>query len=177
MRQRKLPKTVRRYFADHYVRVDGDLHALGFRTGVTGAEGSSREVDVLRTGDHFVHSVAVTNRGELVRATQPGSTTGLTIDGRAVRGGRVRLEAGRHTVDVAPNSPAYVVSPLPAEAFERTISPRRTHSPLFEFDPRFRQPRPGVVRMQGSRRNTPARPAAQVPNAVISVATNAPNQP
>jgi hypothetical protein len=163
LRQRKLPQPVKQYFAEHYVHVDGDLYALGFEAGVAGEGDAPREVEIVRPGDYFVLEAAASQRARVVTPTRDGAATGLVLDGRAVSGGRVRLEAGRHRVEVRAGSPSYLVSPLPAEAFERRIPPHRTHTPLFEYDARHRRPRAAARR--------------QPTNATTIVPTKAPSQP
>ena len=79
--------------------------------------------------------------GRVVESTRAGEQAALRIDGREVAGGRMHLDEGVHRVDVQPGAPAYIVSPLPAKAFERRIPPRRTHTPLFEYASRHRKPR------------------------------------
>jgi hypothetical protein len=144
LRQRKLPKAVTQYFSDHYVHVDGDLYALGFETAATNGDGASREIELIRSGDYFVLKAAASARGRVVSSTLMGEPTGLRLDGREVTQGRIHLEEGVHRVDLKPDAPAYIVSPLPAEAFERRIPPRRTHTPLFEYDSHLRK-RPGAA--------------------------------
>jgi len=141
LRQRKLPKSVIQYFSDHYVHVDGDLYALGFETAVANPDAAEREIELIRSGDYFVLTAEPSGRGRIVTATRVGEPTAIRLDGREVMGGRIHLEAGSHRIDVKPGAPAYIVSPLPAEAFEPRIPPHRTHTPLFEFDPRHRRPR------------------------------------
>jgi len=162
LRQRKLPKSVTDYFRAHYVHVDGDLYGLGFETALDSSTEDPREVELIRSGDYFVLTAEASRRGRVVASTSVGEPTALRLDGREVVGGRVHLEEGVHRVEVGPGAPAYIVSLLPAAAFERRIPPRRTHTPLFEYDPRLRK-RPVVSRQ-------PAKAAA-------SVRTKAPNQP
>jgi hypothetical protein len=144
LRQRKLPEVVTQYFSDHYVHVDGDLYVLGFETAASTSDTAPRDLELIRSGDYFVHVAVPSARGRLVTATAVGEPTALRIDGREISGGRIHLEEGVHRVSVQPGAPVYIVSPLPAEAFERQIPPRRTHTPLFEYDPRHRK-RPGAV--------------------------------
>jgi hypothetical protein len=141
LRQRKLPKAVTDYFSDHYVHVDGDLYALGFETAATESEGASRQIEVIRSGDYFVLTAEPSSLGRVVESTRVGEQAALRIDGREVAGGRIHLDEGAHRVDVQPDAPAYIVSPLPAKAFEGRIPPRRTHTPLFEYASRHRKPR------------------------------------
>jgi hypothetical protein len=142
LRQRKLPQPVKAYFRDHYVQVDGDLHTLGFATAAGASGEASRDIELIRSGDYFVLKAEPSPRGRIVTATRSGESSGLWLDGREVGGGPIQLAEGNHRVEVRSDAPAYIVSLLPAEAFERRIPPRRTHTPLFEYDPHLRPRNP-----------------------------------
>jgi len=133
-RQQELPDRVRGYFRRHYVHVDGDLYALGFTTPATRAEPHARTVDLLRDADYRIFEVEVAGGARRVLPLRAERAEALRIDGRAVPGGPVRLEAGRHRVEVAPDAPAFLVTPLPREAFDETIGRDAEHSPLFEYE-------------------------------------------
>jgi hypothetical protein len=131
LRLRWLPAPVQLFFREHYVRLDGDLFGLGFRTPRTLDGTLSLPMETLRAGRYHV----------FVDPASPDD--GAPPDGRVwvddvpVEGGAVRLDAGRHEVRIEKRSPPYVLTPLPPEAFAREIGERR-HSPLFEYTQRAR---------------------------------------
>lgn len=126
LRLRGLPQAVRDFFASHYVRVDGDLYALGFRLPPGGDAPRSVELDVVRAGDWNVIPAV---RGDTGRAPGPW----LHAAGRPVEQGRLHLERGRQVVSVAAGAPALLLSPLPAALFHETRIGAAPHSPTFEY--------------------------------------------
>jgi hypothetical protein len=133
-RQRELPNRVRNYFARHYVHVDGDLHGIGFATPETGDRVYTRVVDVVRAGEYNVLEAEASPAGRRIVGMRSGSSPEFAVDDRPVTGAKLRLEPGRHRVRVGAGSPAYVVTPLPADAFASVVGRGRSHSPLFEYE-------------------------------------------
>lgn len=127
LRLRWLPEPVRALFREHYVRADGDLYALGFRTPRTGSEGRTRRVDVLRAGAYHVFPDPVGGGGS---APHPG----LRFDGRAAVDGVVELEEGPLRIEVPPHAAPHLVTPLARGLFVPRVIGERTHAPLFEYD-------------------------------------------
>jgi hypothetical protein len=131
-RQQKLPEPVREFWRDHYVRVDGELYALGFAAPPASEAAGELEVDLLRGGSYHVFPVRRTRHGfdPTLRGRAPRSCA-LEIDGRPVGTGQVELGEGAHRVAVRPGSPACVVSLLPPEAFRPSSA---KYSKLFHYD-------------------------------------------
>jgi len=125
-RQRKLPRTVRRYLTEHYVRVDGELYALGFATPATGAHPARRNVELVRSGTYHLIPASRLPTGWQV---EEAGRCRLVIDGR-IPGDRVYLTEGRHEIAVLPDSSSCVVAIVPREAF-RPWGLRYTR--LFEY--------------------------------------------
>jgi tryptophan synthase alpha chain len=72
--------------------------------------------------------------GRRIVGMRSGSSPEFAVDDRPVTGAKLRLEPGRHRVRVGAGSPAYVVTPLPADAFASVVGRGRSHSPLFEYE-------------------------------------------
>jgi len=133
-RQQELPDRVRSYFARHYVHVDGDLYVLGFATPATGNRAHERAVDILRAGDYVILEMEEhAGRRRLAPAAADHARL-LHVGDRAGSDGRIRIEVGRRPIRVEPGAPAFLVTPLPFEAFDETIGRGSVHSPLFEFE-------------------------------------------
>jgi len=133
-----LPDAAQRYLLTHYVPFFGDLHVLGFTTRPAAPAGATLRgrIDVVRSGDYSVAPVdAASGAGD------PAVATGLRIDGAPVVGPTHRLEAGVHTLEIAPGTPAYRFSFLPLQAAP-TPAPDRPHTRLFELR-RARRPDAG----------------------------------
>jgi len=126
LRLRGLPQAVRDFFASHYVRVDGDLYALGFRLPPGGDAPRSVEIDVVRAGAWNVFPAV---RGDAGHAPGPW----LHAAGRPVEDGRLQLERGHQALTIAPGAPALLLSPLPAALFYETRIGDAPHSPTFEY--------------------------------------------
>jgi hypothetical protein len=112
-RQKQLPEPVRDWWRRHYVRVDGELHALGFATAGAG----EIEVELLRGGTYHVFPAVKRRHGFDPKLRGEPHACALEVDGRPVGTGRVELAEGVHRVAVRPGSPPCVVSWLPPEAF------------------------------------------------------------
>jgi hypothetical protein len=126
-RQAELPAPVGEYFRRHYVPVNGQLHALGFRTPPTGSEALALEVEVIRPGTWYLQRL------------RPEGGGGLRVDGTPVRDAVVLAE-GAHRLEVLPGSPALLLSPLPPEVFRRGRSrPPSVYTRFFEYEPRRAQ--------------------------------------
>lgn len=126
-RFRWLPESVRGWIARHYVRADGDLHALGFLTPATGEQTHQRVITVIREGDYYVHRFGTRDEERL-------GLEGLRIEGRPVTGDRIHLEERRYAIRVEPDSPAFIISPLPRSFFEDTTLPGGRYTRIFEYD-------------------------------------------
>lgn len=129
VRLRSLPEVVQRYFREHYVHADGDLHALGFRIPSTSERARHVSVDVVRAGRYRV----LPARSETAREMASGSAAALSIDGRSLLDGGLWLEPGSHRVEIPPHSPAAILTPLPAEVFAPEIGSGTVHSPLLDY--------------------------------------------
>jgi hypothetical protein len=141
LRQRQLPEPVRRFFAEHYVRVRGNLYALGFE--LDPGDMPEREIDLLRGGRWFAYSRS--ERGEERAAL-------LEVDGGAVGRQGAELEPGRHRVRVVSADAPVLLSPLPRELFAERPGAGGPHAMMFEFE----RPRPPTRR--AARAARPARP-------------------
>ncbi len=128
----ELPDSVKRYFANHYIRADGHLFTLGTETTATRDEPLSKVFEIIRSGSYHVHRR--TDQRKLVNspaiAPRPGD---LTIDSKPVAGGSIQLSEGRHTLRQAPNSPGYRISFLSSEVFRGGVSTELGHSMLFQY--------------------------------------------
>jgi len=133
-RQRELPNRIRSYFERHYVHVDGDLYGIGFATPQTGDRVYSRTVDIVRAGEYNVLVVERRPDGRRIRGRRSEDSPGIEIDGQRVPAAKVQLAVGRHRVEVAAHSPAYIFTPLPTDAFSEVVGRRASHSPLFEYE-------------------------------------------
>ena len=122
-RQRELPATVRAYFESHYIQVDGELYALGFRTTASLGRLLKRRLDVVREGVYHVFPA----RAELGAGS---GGEGLAVDGRPVTGGAVHLTAGLHELFIPPHTRSFLISAVPADAFH---GGNAVHGMLFEY--------------------------------------------
>jgi len=129
-RFKKLPEVVQRYLNRQYLRVDGDLRVLGFYTPATVGIPHRRGISVVREDDYYIHRYE-TREGQL-----PGSD-GLLIDSQPVAGDRIHLEERNYAIEAKPNSPAYILSPVPREFFDDPTIPNEypEYSRIFEYDP------------------------------------------
>jgi hypothetical protein len=137
LRLQGLPQSVRDFFASHYVRVDGDLYALGFRLPPGGDAPRSVEIDVLRAGDWNVFAAVRGDAGHapgawLQAAGRPSEAGTLHLE-RGREAGTLHLERGRQALTVAPGAPALLLSPLPRALFYETRIGDAPHSPTFEY--------------------------------------------
>ena len=131
-RSKRLPARAREYLERHYVRMDGDLHVLGFRIPAYSPERSVLEIDVVSEAEYFLFPADVRQgRGDRTRAT------GIWLDGSQVRSNSVRLTEGLHSVQLEPGSRDSLLSILPPEAFSSRAHEldwsRLHHSRLFEY--------------------------------------------
>lgn len=131
MRMADLPPEVMAYFRDHYVQVDGDLYGLGFRIPAAEGGATETEVDVVRGDVYLAHPIG---RGEGAPPAGHPLAGRVRIDGRLLREPRVALEPGRHRVVAEPGTPAFLLTPLPAEAFRSPVSEYRDYSLLLLYD-------------------------------------------
>jgi hypothetical protein len=129
LRLRGLPPPVREFFASHYVRVDGDLYALGFRLPPGGDAPRRVEIDVLRAGSWHVFPA---ERADAARPPGPW----LRAADRTSADGRLPLARARQTLTIAPGAPALLLSPLPPALFRETRIGDGPHSPTFEYGQR-----------------------------------------
>lgn len=125
LRMRGLPLAVHDYFRRHYLRVDGDLFALGFGIPATGGTPTTLPIDVVRAGRWraFARDGGATDR------------ISVRVDGRPLEGG-IDLAVGEHLLEVAAGSPALVFTPLPEALFRETRIAPGQHSPTFEYERR-----------------------------------------
>jgi hypothetical protein len=136
MRLRKLPEPVREYFESHYLRVDGDLHGLGFS--IPAHRGQMRDfvVEVVREGYYHILSPSVRHSGSQGREYLPPGND-VWIDGRRVRSRGLRLGEGSHRISLRDGSPFFLLSFLPPEAYTTRGSSEDGggphHTMLFEY--------------------------------------------
>lgn len=123
-----LPEPARRYLLTHYVPFFGDLHVLGFTTRATGPEERlAGPIEIVRGGRYFAAKVGA---GDPAAAEAPGES--VRIDGVPVGAAGIELSAGRHEVGIAPGSPAWRFSYLPAGSVDGP-APTEPHTRLFEY--------------------------------------------
>ena len=126
LRSRRLPKSVQDYLESHYIDAGGDLHVLGFEAAPTQQAQKTQTIDVIRSSDYFIHRIGP--RALLGRA-RPSD---LQIDGRTLKAGKIRLEAGSHEITLWPYSAGYVITPMPA-AFFMSGPADLEYSMMFEY--------------------------------------------
>jgi hypothetical protein len=131
----ELPRHVRRYLVDHYVRAGGDLQALGFFARPTRDAPSRFEIDVVLAGDYFVHPIVPGSVPPAVASNRDADSGSIWIDGDRVTGDSVELDLGKHRVRVDRGATGYIISPLPARVFQdlENLDLSARHTPLFEY--------------------------------------------
>jgi hypothetical protein len=140
-----LPEPARRYLLTHYVPFFGDLHVLGFTTRATApGERLAGRIEIVRGGRYFAAQVG---GGDPAAGGPPGDS--VRIDGLPVGEAGIELAAGLHEVEIAPGSPAWRFSYLPAGSAEGP-APTEPHTRLFEYRRARRPSGPGRASGRGA---------------------------
>jgi hypothetical protein len=134
-RAEELPRPPRRFLRRHYVRVDGNLHALGLVIKPNRSEYEKEiKFQILRAGHYHLFSSNPRRRGGT--ESRP---THIWIDGvRVTLDGGIDLEPGTHSASLGKESRQFVLSILPHEAFASDAPGPRPRGPtfsmMFEYD-------------------------------------------
>ena len=121
-RFKALPGRVQNYLVRNYVHggEGGEgIYVLGMHTPETGTESAVVYFDAVRSSDYWFHRAKGSGAGSI----DVSQLSGVNVDDRPVSRNPLPLDEGVHLIEIPPNSPGYIVTPVEATFFDPNPGP------------------------------------------------------